>query len=82
MVAPHVDYQYCYEAAKIGLARGNVLVSFPCPKRGAVYCDPVERARKLQAQHRCVACKHKWSKYLLIQGNPLAMLGCQLRDSI
>ena len=23
---------------------------------------------------------HKWSKYLLVQGNPLAVLGCQLRD--
>ena len=27
-------------------------------------------------------CKHKWSKYPLVQGNPLAVLGCQLRDSI
>ena len=56
MVAPHVDYQHCYEAAKIGLASGNELVSFPCPKCGAVYCDSVERARKLQAQHDCVVC--------------------------
>ena len=47
VVAPHVDYQYCYEAAKIGLASGNELVSFPCPKCGAVCCDPVELARKL-----------------------------------
>ena len=34
---------------------------------------------KLQAQHGCVSCSHKWSKYPLIQGNPLAMLGCQIR---
>ena len=26
-------------------------------------------------------CEHKWSKYPLMQGNPLAVLGCQLRDS-
>ena len=81
MVAPHVNYQCCCEAAKIGLASGNELVSFPCPKCGAVCCDPVERARKLQTQHGCIVCKHKWSKYPLVQGNPLAVLGCQLRDS-
>ena len=27
VVAPHVDLQRCYEAAKIGLASGNELVS-------------------------------------------------------
>ena len=75
------DYQHCCEAAKIGLACGNELVSIPCPKCGAVYCDPVERDRKLQNQHECIVCKHKWSKYPLVQGNPLAVLGCQLRDS-
>ena len=51
VVAPHVDYQHCCEAAKVGLECGNELVSFPCPKCGAVCCDPVERAMKLQAQH-------------------------------
>ena len=51
VVAPHVDYHYCCEAAKVGLEYGNELVSFPCPKCGAVYCDPVECAMKLQAQH-------------------------------
>ena len=56
MVAPHVDYQRYCEAAKIGLASGNELVSFPCPKCGAVCCDSVERARKLQAQHDCIVC--------------------------
>ena len=49
MVAPHVDYHRCYEAAKIGLISGNELVLFPCPKCGAVCCDSVERDRKLQA---------------------------------
>ena len=63
VVAPHVDFQHCCEAAKVGLERGNELVSFPCPKCGAVCCDPVERAMKLQAQHGCVICEHKWSKY-------------------
>ena len=47
VVAPHVNYQHCCEAAKVRLARGNELVSFPCPKCGAVYCDPVERATGL-----------------------------------
>ena len=47
VVAPHIDYKHCYEAAKIGLASGNELVSFPCPKSGAVCCYPVEQARKL-----------------------------------
>ena len=32
------------------------VVSFPCPKCGAVCCDPVEHAMKLQAQHGCVVC--------------------------
>ena len=81
MVAPHVDYQRCCEAAKLGLESGNELVLFPCPKFGAVCCDPVERDMKLQAQHKCVLCEHKWSKYPLVKGNPLAVLGCQLRDS-
>ena len=81
VVAPHVDYQHCCEAAKVGLECGNELVSFPCPKCGAVCCDPVEHAMKLQAQHGCVVCEHKWSKYPLVQGNPMAVLGCQLRDS-
>ena len=66
MVAPHVDYQHCCEAAQVGLERGNELVSFPCPKWGAVCCDPVEHAMKLQAQHGCVLCGHKWSKYPLV----------------
>ena len=66
MVAPHVAFQHCCEAAKAGLESGNELVSFPCPKYRAVYCDPIERAMKLQAQHKCVICKHKWSKYPLI----------------
>ena len=82
VVAPHVDYQHCGEAAKIGLASGNELVSFPCHKCRAVCCNPVERARKLLAQHECIFCEHKWSKYPLVHGNPLAGLGCQLRDSI
>ena len=47
VVAPHVDFQYCCEAAKIGLASGNEMVSFPCPKRGAIHFDLVEQARKL-----------------------------------
>ena len=42
---------------------------------------PVECALKLQAQHRCVVCEHKWSKYPLMQENSMAVLGCQLRDS-
>ena len=57
--APHVDYQRCFEADKIGLEHRNELVSFPCPKCGAVYCDPVEYAMKLQAQHRYMVCDHK-----------------------
>ena len=81
MVAPHVNYQLCCEAAKIGLEWENELVLFPCPKYWAVCCDPVEHSIKLQAQHGCVVCEHKWYKYLLMQGNPLAVLGCQLRDS-
>ena len=80
VVTPHVDYQHCCEAAKVGLEHRHELVLFPCPKCGAVYCDPVEHAMKLRAQHECVLCKHKWSKYPLMQGNPMAMLGCQLRD--
>ena len=28
-----------------------------------------------------MVCKHNWSKYPLVQGNPMAVLGCQLRDS-
>ena len=54
MVAPYIDYQRCCEAAKICLASGNELVSFPCPKCGVVCCKPVEQARKLKAQHGCV----------------------------
>ena len=56
MVAPHVDYQCCYEAAKIGLASGNELVSFPCPECRAVCSDPVELTSKLQTQHGCIVC--------------------------
>ena len=57
------------------------MVSLLCHKCGAVCCDPVECAMKLQAQYGCIVCEHKWSKYPLVQGNPLAVLGCQLRDS-
>ena len=32
VVTLHVDYQRCCEAAKVGLERGNDLVSFPCSK--------------------------------------------------
>ena len=81
MVAPHVDYQHCCDAAKVGLECGNEIVSFLCPKCGAVCCDPVERAMKLQAQYKCVVCKQKLFKYLFMQGSPLAMLECKLRDS-
>ena len=80
MVAHHVNYQHCCEAAKVGLKSGNELVSFPCPKCGAEYCDPIEHAMKLKAQHACMVFKHKWSKYPLMQGNPMAVLGCQLRN--
>ena len=66
MVAPHVDYQRCCESAKICLASENELVSVPCPKCGAVFCNPVEQARKLQIQHGFVVCEHKWFKYLLV----------------
>ena len=41
MVAPHVDYQHYCEAAKVGLASENKLVSFPFSKCGAVYCDSI-----------------------------------------
>ena len=47
VVAPHVDFEHCYEAAKVGLTSGNELASFPCPKCRAVCCDPVERATRL-----------------------------------
>ena len=59
VVAPHVDFQHCCEAAKVGLEYRNELVSFPCPKCGAVYCDPVEHSMKLQAQYGYVVCEHK-----------------------
>ena len=66
MVARHVDYlQYC-ETAKVGLASGNELASFPCLKCGAVCYDPVERDSKLLAQHGYIFCGHKRSKYLLV----------------
>ena len=81
MVAPHSDSQHCCEAAKVGLKHRNELVSFPCPNCGAVCCDPIGRAMNLQAQHGCVVCDHKWSKFPLVQGNPMVVLGCQLRDS-
>ena len=47
VITPHIDYQRCYKAAQVGFERGNELVSFPCPKCGAVYCGPVEHAMKL-----------------------------------
>ena len=47
VVAPHIDYQQYCETAKVGLASGKELESFPCPKCGAVFCDPVERASRL-----------------------------------
>ena len=81
MAAPHVDYQHCCEAARVALDRGNELGSLLCPKCGAVYCDPIEHAMKLQPRHGCVSCGHKWSKYRLVQGSPLAVLGCQMRGS-
>ena len=81
MFAPHVDYQRCCEAARVRLEQGNELVSLPCLKCRAVCCDPVEHAKKLQAQHGCVSYGHKWSKYPLLQGNPLAVLGCQMIGS-
>ena len=81
VVAPHVDFQRYCEAAKVGLELGNELVSFPCPKCWAVCCDPVECAFKQQAQHRCAVCEQKWSKWPLMHGNPMAVLGCQLKDS-
>ena len=81
MVVPHVDYQCTCEAAKIGLEPGNELVSFPCTKCGPVCCDPVKHSMKQQAQHKCIVCKQKWSKYPFVQGNSFAVLGCQLRDS-
>ena len=74
VVAPHVDFQHCCDAAKVGLECGNEFVSFSSPKCESVCCDPIERAMKLQAQHGCVICKHKWSKYLIAQGNPIVML--------
>ena len=40
-----MDCQRYFEAAKIGLASGNELVSLPFSKCGAVCCDPVERAK-------------------------------------
>ena len=81
VVAPHVDYYQCCETAKVGLASGNDLASFPCQKCGAVCYDPDERASRLQTQHRCVLCGHKWSKYPLVLVNPLAVLKFQLRGS-
>ena len=95
MVASHVDYQRCCEAAKIGLEHGNELVSFPCPKCGAVCCDPVEHTMKLQAQksqkaqkallasHNMDVCYVNTSgpSIHVVSGNPLAVLGCQLRGS-
>ena len=66
VVALHVQYQHCCEAAKIGLASANELPSFPCPRCGAVCCDPVEGASRLWAQHGCVFCGHKWPKYPLV----------------
>ena len=80
-IAPHVDYQHCCKDAKVGLEHGNELVSLPCSKCRAVYCNPVEYAMKLQAQYRCIVFEHKWSKYPLVQRNPMTVLGCQLRDS-
>ena len=65
MVATHVDYQCSCKAAKVALEHRNELVSFLCPKCEVEYCDSVEHAMKLQAQHRCVVCEHKWSKYPL-----------------
>ena len=49
LVATHVNYQHCCEAAKVALAHRNELVLFPCLKCGAVCCDPIGRAMKLQA---------------------------------
>ena len=80
VLAPHVDYQHCCETAKVGLERGNELVSFPCSECGAMYCEHVEYAMKLHAQHGCMVYEHKWAKYPLVQGSPMAVLGCQLRD--
>ena len=39
VVAPHVHFQHCCEAAKVGLECRNKLVSFPFPKGRAVCCD-------------------------------------------
>ena len=63
---PHIDFKHCCETAKAGLEHGHELVSFPCPKYGSVCCNPVKHAMKLQAQHGCMVCKHRWSKYPLV----------------
>ena len=59
VVALHVDYQHCCEAATVGFEHRNELVSLLCPRCGAVCGEPVERVMKLQAQHGCMVCKHK-----------------------
>ena len=78
MVAPHVDYQHCCKAARVELDHGNELVSFPCPKCGAVYCDPVEHAMKLQAQHGYMACGPSIHLY---RGILWLCWGAKMRDS-
>ena len=54
VVAPHVDYQHCCEASKVGFKCGNELVSFLCPKFREVCCYPIAHTMKLQAKHRFV----------------------------
>ena len=47
VVAPHIDTKIVMKLPRLVFASGNELVSFPCPRCGAVYCDPVEQARQL-----------------------------------
>ena len=82
VVAGHLSFDECVDAAVETLSTGLPLASFGCSKCRATHLAANKLIPKLHMHHICSVCNHHWIKQSAVVGNPLAALGCSLDGGV
>ena len=81
VVVPYLVLAGCIKVMKTVLLSGRPVVALACKRCSRQYLDSGEYANWRHTTPLCIGCSHKRDVASQVQGNPLAALGCQLKDN-
>ena len=81
MAEPHLVLTGCIEAMKTALFYSYLVVAVAYKRYNRQYLDHGEYTTQRHTTHLYPGCGYKWDVTPQVQDNPLAALGCWLREN-